>query len=45
MVASDGPKAEREAAELLRLSDLLDARRSPDEIVPGVYVDEARRRF
>ncbi|MFJ2201512.1 hypothetical protein [Streptomyces violaceusniger] len=45
MVANDGPEAEMEAAELLRLSDLLDARRSPDEIVPGIYVDEVRRRF
>jgi hypothetical protein len=32
-----------EAAELLRLSDLLDARTNPREFVPGVFLDDAPR--
>lgn len=42
---SDAPDAGAQAAELLRLSDLLDARRSPNEAVPGLYLDDESRRF
>lgn len=45
VAASEGPQAEAEAAELLRLSALLDARKGPAGVVPGLYVDAATRRF
>ncbi|MFE6128846.1 hypothetical protein ACFQ6Q_11325 [Streptomyces sp. NPDC056437] len=45
MAASSAPDAGAQAAELLRLSDLLDARRSPQESVPGIYINDETRRF